>query len=219
MFTGIIEGLGTIKRVKSSAQGMRISVEPDFSLDSPEIGESIAVNGVCLTAVKITTGFFEADVSPETLNRSTLGLLRVGDRVNLERALRLGDRLGGHLVSGHIDGVGIVNDVKKLEEFFLFTIGIPAKLSRYIIEKGSIAIDGISLTVNSCSDSHFSVAVIPHTALITTMGFRRAGDKLNIETDIVGKYIEKLMPYRDDVIKSDGRGGVDLSLLAKHGFL
>ncbi len=217
MFTGIVLGLGTIASISPKGEGLKFKIRPDFSLDDPEVGESIAINGVCLTATTISESEFTVDVSHETLKRTTLGTLRQGERVNLERALRLSDRLGGHIVSGHIDGVGQVVSRKDLKAFLEFEIRPPQRLMRYIIEKGSIAIDGISLTVNTVSVDTFSVAIIPHTASVTTMGMKRAGDKVNLETDIIGKYIERLMaPWSEKEAKGSG---VDLEFLKEHGFL
>jgi len=217
MFTGIIHGLGTLKAVRQADQGLVLTVHPDFSIKDPQEGESIAVNGVCLTASTISQDIFSVEVSPETLSRTTLPGLRVGGRVNLERAIRPSDRLGGHLVSGHVDGTGEVIDKENLSQFTLFTIAISESLGRYIIEKGSVAIDGISLTVNSCTKGRFSVAIIPHTAKLTTMGFRKRGDKINIEVDLIGKYIEKLLLAGH--IKSEKQTNIDTEFLAQHGFL
>ena len=217
MFTGIIHGLGTLKDVRQAGQGLVFTIYPDLSIKDPQEGESIAVNGVCLTAATISHDVFRVEISPETLSRTTLSGLRVGSRVNLERALRLSDRLGGHLVSGHVDGIGEVIEKERLSQFTLFTIAIPESLDRYIIEKGSVAIDGISLTVNSCSKGRFSVAIIPHTAKLTTMGFRKRGDKINIEVDLIGKYIEKLLLAGH--IKTEKPTNIDTEFLAQHGFL
>ncbi len=217
MFTGIVEGLGTIESARRTAKGLVIQVRPDFPLDDPQEGESIAVNGVCLTATTISASGFTADVSPETLGRTTLGALKPGDRVNLERALRLSDRLGGHIVSGHIDGVGDILERKELTDFILFKVSIPQGLSRYFIEKGSVAVDGISLTVNSCDDTSFSLAIIPHTAKLTTLSFRMPGDKVNIEVDIIGKYIEKLLFKSKE--EKRGENGLSMDFLGEHGFL
>lgn len=218
MFTGIVQGLGTVKSVKKMAEGSVLAIAPDFVLEDPEEGESIAVNGVCLTATTISSDFFTADVSPETLSRSTLGELGPGSRVNLERALRLSDRLGGHIVSGHIDCTGQVLERKELRQFTLFRFRIDAKYDRYLIEKGSVTIDGISLTVNSCTSGEFSVAIIPHTLSITTLGFRKVGDRVNIEVDVIGKYVEKLLKGGMDA-GAAGEGSLDTDFLAKYGFI
>ncbi len=218
MFTGIVQGLGTVKSVKKMAEGSVLAIAPDFVLEDPEEGESIAVNGVCLTATTISSDFFTADVSPETLSRSTLGELGPGSRVNLERALRLSDRLGGHIVSGHIDCTGQVLERKELRQFTLFRFRIDAKYDRYLIEKGSVTIDGISLTVNSCTSGEFSVAIIPHTLSITTLGFRKVGDRVNIEVDVIGKYVEKLLKGGMDA-GAAGEGSLDTEFLAKYGFI
>lgn len=217
MFTGIIQGKGRIRAKRPAGGGMIFEVQPDFDLSEPQEGESIAINGVCLTAKQITTRRFLVDVSPESLSRTKLGTLAVGQEVNLERALRLCDRLGGHLVSGHVDGIATILERRPEGDFIRFSFSIPAGLGRYIIEKGSIAIDGISLTVNSCDDSVFSIAVIPHTLEVTTLGRMSTGEKVNIEVDLIGKYVEKLL-------KSEGGGGgkssgINPAFLAAHGFL
>jgi len=219
MFTGIVQGLGSIKSVKKMAQGCVLTIEPDFEIDDCEQGESIAVNGVCLTATTISPSSFTADVSPETLSRSTLGELGPGSRVNLERALRLSDRLGGHIVSGHIDCTGIVTERRELRDFTLFSFKIDSGFDRYLIEKGSVAIDGISLTVNSCSSGEFSVAIIPHTCSITTLGFRKAGHRVNIELDVIGKYVEKLLKHGGTSASASDTSQLDTAFLARHGFL
>jgi riboflavin synthase len=217
MFTGIIQGLGTLKDVRQAGQGLVLTIHPDFSIKDTLEGDSIAVNGVCLTAATISHDVFSVEVSPETLSRTTLSGLRVGNRVNLELALRLSDRLGGHLVSGHVDGIGEVVEKEHLSRFALFTIAISESLDRYIIEKGSVAIDGISLTVNKCNKGRFSVAIIPHTAKLTTMGFRNKGDKINIEVDLIGKYIEKLLLAGH--IKIEKSTNIDKDFLAQYGFI
>ncbi|NDY43057.1 riboflavin synthase [Dissulfurirhabdus thermomarina] len=216
MFTGIVAGLGTVREIRPSGGGVAMAVEADFDLEAPAEGESIAVNGVCLTATTISLRRFTVDVSPETLERTTLGSLSPGARVNLERAVRLSDRLGGHLVSGHVDAVGTIRERRPLDRFTLFEIEIPGRLARYVIEKGSVAVDGISLTVNECRGERFSVAVIPHTARLTTMGLRRVGDKVNIEVDIIGKYIEKLMFTPREAAAPPP--GLTKEMLARYGF-
>jgi riboflavin synthase len=216
MFTGIIEALGTIRGIQPAGQGRRLTVEAGFPLEKTAIGDSIAVNGACLTAVRITGSRFEADVSPETLSKTSFGGIRIGDRVNLERALRLSDRLNGHLVSGHVDGVGTLQSKTRAGNAVLITIAVPQTLSRYMIRKGSVAVDGISLTINDCGSGFFEISVIPHTAAITTIGFRNPGDQVNIETDMIGKYIERLMHTEPERAE---QGGIDLQFLAKTGFL
>ncbi len=219
MFTGIIQGKGKIMAARPMGGGLAFSIKADFELDEPVEGESIAVNGVCLTAREIAGRSFWADVSPESLSRTDLGDLSVGGIVNLERALRLSDRLGGHLVSGHVDAVSEVISRKKLGGFTLFSFQTPSDLDRYIVEKGSITIDGISLTVNSCDANSFSVSIIPHTLDVTSLGGLRPGDRVNLEVDIIGKYVEKLL----NLDKTSGRGqagaSIDRSFLLENGFM
>ncbi|RLC12377.1 MAG: riboflavin synthase [Deltaproteobacteria bacterium] len=191
MFTGIVEGLGTVKSVVRRQGGLRIAVRAGFPLDNLCIGDSICVSGACLTVVHFSNNTFDVDIAPETLSRTTLGRLSVGDLVNLERALRLGERLGGHLVTGHVDGIGTVRARRPAGNAILFTFVASEELSRYIIQKGSVAVDGISLTVNACHQAAFDVSIVPHTLNTTTMGFKKPGDRVNIETDIVGKYVER----------------------------
>jgi riboflavin synthase len=218
MFTGIIQGQGTLKEKKPSGGGMVFGIEPDFDLTDHEEGESIACNGVCLTAREISKRYFLVDVSPESLSRTNLGKLAAGSKINLERALRLSDRLGGHLVSGHVDAVSETLSRKPEGDFVRFTFAVPAGLGRYIIEKGSITIDGISLTVNHCDDHSFSVAIIPHTLDITSLGTLRQGDIVNIEVDLIGKYVEKLLTVAQDEKNTTG-SKINPAFLAEHGFL
>lgn len=216
MFTGLIEDLGTICELRKSADSVRLKVTTGISMHEIAIGDSIAVNGICLTVVAFGDGQFSADVSPETVSRSTLGSLVPGSRVNLERALCLGARLGGHLVSGHVDAVGSIVARVRDGNTYRFTVRVSAEVNRYVVEKGSVAIDGISLTVNSVTEDTFSVAVIPHTLAETTLNDRQVGSQVNIETDIIGKYVERLMGRSSGEEK---RPPVDLEFLAKHGFL
>jgi len=219
MFTGIIEGLGAIAAIQTSGKGRRLTVNADFDLLHSRVGDSIAVNGACLTAVEIDRRRFVADVSPETLDRTTFGKARIGERVNLERALRLSDRLDGHLVSGHIDGMGTIDQKKTAGNAVIVVIKVPESLSRYMIQKGSVAVDGISLTINQCSAGKFEVSVIPHTAGLTTIGFKAAGAPVNIETDMIGKYVERfLMPHHQPQVH-ETTAGLDMQFLAKSGFL
>ena len=217
MFTGIIQGLGTLFEKRPAGGGMIFGLEADFQLTDPEEGESIAVNGVCLTARNIKGNRFYVDVSPESLARTGLGHLQTGNRVNLERALRLSDRLGGHLVSGHVDAQGLVQQRRNTGEFTLFTFSLAPNLTKYVIEKGSITINGVSLTVNTCEGSQFSVSIIPHTLAVTTLGTLREGDQVNIEVDMIGKYVEKLLSAKT----TDGEAAsrINPAFLVQHGFL
>jgi riboflavin synthase len=216
MFTGIIEGMGKVAGIRPSGQGKRFAVEAGFSLADSRIGDSIAVNGACLTAVVIDGARFEADVSPETLSKTLFGKIRIGDRVNLERALRLSDRLDGHLVSGHVDGVGVMSSRREPGNVVLITVTVPPALARYMIKKGSVAVDGVSLTINDCGSDSFDVSIIPHTAKLTTIGFKKPGDSVNIETDMIGKYVERFMMGKP---VEETKGRLDMQFLAKSGFL
>ena len=221
MFTGIIEGLGAISAMRSAGQGRRMSVEADFDLNQTKIGDSISVSGACLTAVKINGRHFEVDISPETLQMTTFGRAKVGQRVNIERALKLSDRIDGHLVSGHIDGVGSIGQRETVGNAIIVTIAVPESLTRYMVNKGSVAVDGISLTINSCAAGSFSVSIIPHTSKLTTIGFKNKGDPVNIETDMLGKYVEKFLNAGQVQDKPDtGKSsGIDEAYLIKTGFL
>lgn len=216
MFTGIIQGKGRILEKRSAGGGVVLVIEADFDLIDPEEGESIAVNGVCLTAREIAARRFAVDVSPESLARTKLGRMGIGSVGNLERALRLSDRLGGHLVSGHVDAVAQVVERRPEGDFVRFSFTTPEGLGKYIIEKGSITIDGISLTVNQCDEKTFGVAIIPHTLEVTTLGGLRQGDSVNIEVDLIGKYVEKLLSAKDEKGKVSG---LNPAFLAEHGFL
>lgn len=216
MFTGIIEEIGALVSVKRGPDSAQLVIEAEKVLEGSQIGDSIAVNGVCLTAVRFEKRRFTADVMAETLAKTNLGLLHTGDKVNLERALRLGDRLGGHLVSGHIDGVGTITRQERHDIATLVTVRAPKEIMRYIIKKGSVAIDGTSLTVVDLEAENFRVSLIPHTAHATILGFKRVGDTVNLEADIIGKYVEKLVSPKDNTV---GESGVNLGFLAEHGFL
>jgi len=217
MFTGLIEGTGKLKTVEPRGKDMRLSIQASFDLEGFQTGESVAVDGVCLTVVSWQARAFTVDVSQETLSRSTLGQRSVGDEVNLERALRLGDRLGGHLVNGHVDGKARVMARKQRGDSLVFVFEVVAELGRYIIEKGSVAVNGVSLTVNRCDEQSFDVNIVPHTARVTTIGSLRVGDEVNIEVDIIGKYVERFVrPMQES--DSPSTGGVDRGFLAKHGF-
>ncbi len=215
MFTGIIEETGTVKRVVSGASGS-LEIQAKKVLENTMIGDSIAVNGICLTVTTMSESHFTADVMAETMRRTNLGTLHNGSKVNLERAMSAGGRFGGHIVSGHIDGTGTVLSLKPEGNAVWVTIGADASILRYIVEKGSIAIDGISLTVAYVDDECFKVSIIPHTGAETTLLARKPGDKVNLENDIVAKYIEKLMkPYAGE---QEETGGISMEFLLENGF-
>ena len=221
MFTGIIEGFGNIAAIRSSGQGNRLTVEAEFSLDQTKIGDSISVNGACLTAVKIEGRRFEIDASPETLKSTTFGKAKVGERVNLERAMRFSDRIDGHLVSGHIDGMGVIKQRETLGNAIIVRIDIDESLTRYLIAKGSVAVDGVSLTINSCDAKGFSISIIPHTAQLTTIGFKDQGDCVNVETDMIGKYVERFLSgvRQNGKDQTSKRSTIDQAYLIKTGFI
>lgn len=218
MFTGLVEELGTLRAVRKGADSALLTIEAEKVLGDLKIGDSVAVNGVCLTVTTYDGKSFTADVMAETLSKSNLGDIKPGDRVNLERALRLGDRLGGHLVSGHIDGVGTIVNKERFDIAIVITVSAPREVMRYIIKKGSIAIDGTSLTVVDFAGEMFSVSLIPHTAHATTLGYKNIGQTVNLEADIIGKYIERLLSSRGDVAGEDNPG-VTMEVLMKNGFV
>jgi riboflavin synthase len=218
MFTGIIEGMGTIDAIRPAGEGKQLTICADFDLDGTRIGDSISVNGACLTAVRLEGRRFDVDVSPETVARTTIGSAKIGEHVNLERALRLGDRLDGHLVSGHVDGLGILASRESAANALVLTVKTGPELTRYMIQKGSVAIDGVSLTINQLQSDQFQVSIIPHTAMLTTVGRKRVGEACNIETDMIGKYVERFVKPGGSPAK-EAEGGVDLNLLVKSGFL
>ncbi len=215
MFTGLIEDLGTLRDIRTGTDQAVLSVGTALPMAELVLGESIAINGVCLTVTRFAEGAFSADVSPETLDCTTLGRLSAGSRVNLERALRLSDRLGGHLVTGHVDGLARIVERHQDGNAWRFRFQGDAALCRQLVDKGSVAVDGISLTVNQVKGDSFSLAVIPHTFAMTTLQERKVGDEVNIETDLIGKYVARFLQH-------GGPGepqGVTMETLAKHGFL
>lgn len=223
MFTGIIEETGKVEAVAKGSNSAVITIATVKVLEDTKIGDSIAVNGVCLTVTSISGRKFSADVMAETLRRSSLGSLKHGSMVNLERAMAANGRFGGHIVSGHIDGVGVISSFEKEDNAVWVEIETPAKILRYIVEKGSITIDGISLTVAKLTDSSFAVSVIPHTGEETTLLNRNPGDIVNLENDIVGKYVERLMNFKTDDRdnKSEERNNSDsitMNFLNENGF-
>jgi riboflavin synthase len=193
MFTGLIEDVGTIESLRFNQKSAVLNVKTRLPLRSMELGASIAINGACLTLVRKARSMFTVDVSPETLKRTSLGILGAGSLVNLERPLRLQDRLGGHWVTGHVDGVGRVQSIDTRGEFTFVTLGVAPQLGTLLVSKGSVAVDGISLTVNECGRRHFSVAIIPFTLQHTNLRVRRVGDKVNLEADLIGKYVQKFL--------------------------
>lgn len=212
MFTGIIEEIGTVRRIEHGAKGARLTIQAKTVLEDTRIGDSIATNGVCLTVVSMTGDSFSADVMAESLRRSSLGTLQGGSPVNLERAMAANGRFGGHIVSGHIDGTGTIASQKREDNAVWVKIKTPAPLLRYIVEKGSIAIDGVSLTVAAVTDTDFSVSIIPHTGTQTILLGKKPGDPVNLECDVIGKYVEKLTtPHKT--------GGISTNFLAENGFL
>jgi len=214
MFTGIIEDKGKVLRVESRGQEKRLTVEFPSHLTEVQLGDSININGVCLTIVRKQKRAIELDLSQETLQKTALGELQAGNQVNLERALKLTDRLGGHIVTGHIDGIGVIAEKRKERDFLQMEIRIPESVSRYVVQKGSIAIDGISLTVNEFLGAEIRMTLIPYTIEKTTLVDKMVGDRVNVEADILGKYVEKLL---DRGNKKPGK--VDSSFLKEHGFI
>lgn len=215
MFTGIIEEIGTVKTVQRSGNNSFIRIQAQKVLEDVNIGDSIAVNGVCLTVTFFDSTVFQADVMNETLNRSSLGELTTGSPVNLERAMSANGRFGGHIVSGHIDGTGVISDIRNDGIAVWYTVSADTSLLRYVVEKGSIAIDGISLTVAKVTENNFSVSVIPHTAEVTILSTKKKGSIVNLETDIIGKYVEKLFRQENSTEK---KSGITLDFLAENGF-
>ena len=220
MFTGLIEGTGTLLKLERHGPDARMTLQANYPLQDLVLGESISVDGACLTVVSFHGRAFTVDISTETLARTTLGRKPPGSRLNLERALRMGDRLGGHLVSGHVDGLGTLKDRMGKGRSVQLTFQISPDLARYTIEKGSVAVNGISLTINGCRESEFDVNIVPHTAGETTISELQVGDAVNIETDLVGKYIEKMVKtWKMTGEKSKTSDQVDYSFLQKHGFV
>lgn len=218
MFTGLIESVGVVRSLRRAAGSAILSVAAPFADESYLLGESIAVNGACLTVVAFGAGGFQADVSPETLACTNLAAVKAGQPVNLERALRLGDRLGGHIVSGHIDAVATLAERRNDGNAQRMTFALDPAYNRFLVAKGSVAIDGISLTVNSVEVDSFTVAIIPHSLQNTTLATMKIGSQVNIETDLIAKYVLRLFPGGREMPPAD-RPALSLDFLAKHGFL
>ncbi|MFQ6040783.1 MAG: riboflavin synthase [Candidatus Poribacteria bacterium] len=212
MFTGIVEEIGAIAQVIRGGHSGKIVIEAKKVLEECKIGDSIAINGACLTVIEVDADSFVADVSPETLRRTNLGELKRGDKVNLERSLRLQDRLGGHLVLGHVDEVGIISKLQAEDIATLMEVTVSAEAMRYIVFKGSVCVDGVSLTVANLSTNAFEVSLIPYTKRITTMGLKKVNDRVNIEVDILGRYVERLLSQEPKP------GRIDMEFLSEHGF-
>ena len=210
MFTGIVESAGIVNRTARKGEDVLLSVNTSMNLDDVTVGDSVAVSGVCLTVVEIADGGFAADVSAETLANTTLKALKIGDRVNLEKALKLNSFLGGHFVLGHVDCVGDIRERRERSNSVILGVEIGEEQGRYIVQKGSVAVDGISLTVNKYEKNRFYVNIIPHTVRETTLSHKKAGDHVNVETDILGKYVERFV-HPDK--------GINAGFLSEHGFL
>jgi len=215
MFTGLIEEKGTIESLTKKGNSAQIKIKADEVLKTAKIGDSISTNGVCLTVTEKTSKTFTVDVMPETMNRSNLRNLKYGSTVNLERALKVGDTLDGHMVSGHVDGVGIVSDYRKDDNAVWMSVKADKNVLKYLVEKGSIAIDGTSLTVAYVDDRSFKVSIIPHTGESTTLLDKKVGDEVNLECDMVGKYIEKLISFKEE----NKDQGINTEFLKNNGFM
>lgn len=215
MFTGIVEEVGAIESIHRGTHSAVLTIRASKVLENTKIGDSIAVNGICLTVTGLFGDTFTADVMHETLNRSALAALRRGSRVNLERAMAADGRFGGHIVSGHVDDVGDITDIRRDDNAVWYTVQAAPALLRYVVEKGSVTIDGISLTVAAVTEKDFSVSAIPHTVAVTVLKDRKEGDAVNLECDIIGKYVEKLLQPQS---ASSPASGITMDFLSKHGF-
>lgn len=217
MFTGIVEEMGAVTSMERTLAGTRMTILASTVMGDLKIGDSVSVNGTCLTVIAKGERDFAVDVSPETLSVTTLGRLAPGAPVNLERAMKLNERIGGHLVAGHVDGVGTIRSRHQEGNAIFFTIEAPSEILRYCVTKGSITVDGISLTINEVGDHSFSVAIIPHTAKVTTLGLKQVNDTVNLESDLIGKYVERLLQERSQLPKSTPI--IDKDYLQKRGLL
>jgi riboflavin synthase len=215
LFTGIVEEIGIIKGINKGAESASITIGAKNILEDVKLGDSIATNGVCLTVTHFTKDSFTVDVMPETMRKSSLSNISIGSKVNLERALKLSDRLGGHIVSGHIDGTGVIKEFKKEDNAVWISIEAHEEILKYIINKGSIAIDGVSLTVAYVDKKMFKVSIIPHTGEETTLLNKKIGDKVNLECDLIEKYVERLSGFNS---KEENKSPLDLNFLSEHGF-
>ena len=217
MFTGIVEEMGAITVMNKSLSGAKLTILASTVMSDLKIGDSVSVNGICLTVVSRSERDFSVEVSPETLSVTTLGGFAVGMPVNLERAMRLNERIGGHLVAGHVDGVGRIRSRQQDANAIVLSIDAPQEILRYCVAKGSITVDGISLTINSISEQGFSVAIIPHTAKVTILGLKQVNDTVNLESDLIGKYVERLLQERSQLAKP--AISIDTDYLQKRGLI
>jgi riboflavin synthase len=217
MFTGIVEEMGAITALEKTLAGTRLTILASTVMGDLKIGDSVNVNGTCLTVVSRSERDFSVEVSPETLSVTTLSSFPVGMPVNLERAMKLNERIGGHLVAGHVDGVGVIRSRHQDANAIVFTIEAPPNILRYCVAKGSVTVDGISLTINDVSEKGFSVTIIPHTAKVTTLGLKQINDTVNLESDLIGKYVERLLQERGQLSKPTIR--IDTDYLQKRGLI
>lgn len=217
MFTGLVEELAIIKRIDVSLQGAQMELQASIILSDMHLGDSIAVNGVCLTVVRMTPSSFVVEAVPETMRRTNLGRLKVGDTVHVERAMAAGGRFGGHIVSGHIDGTGQVVEVEQEGMARVIHIEAAPALMKYIVEKGSICVDGVSLTVMTAGSTRFDISIIPHTQGVTRLGHAKVGDVVNLECDVIAKYVERLLGFKADA-GAQPASTLDIGFLQKHGF-
>jgi riboflavin synthase len=217
MFTGIVEEMGAVTSMEKTLAGSRLTILASTVMGDLKIGDSVSVNGTCLTVVAKSASNFVVEVSPETLSVTTLGYLSGGTPVNLERAMKLNERIGGHLVAGHVDGVGTIRDRRQEGNAIVFTIEAPSEIFKYCVTKGSITIDGVSLTINEVADHSFSVAIVPHTAKVTTLGLKQVNDTVNLESDLIGKYVERLLQERSQLPKT--KPVIDKDYLQKRGLI
>ena len=217
MFTGIVEEMGAVTSMEKTLAGSRLTILASTVMSDLKIGDSVSVNGTCLTVVTKSAKNFVVEVSPETLSVTTLGHLTGGAPVNLERAMKLNERIGGHLVAGHVDGVGTIRNRLQEGNAIIFTIEAPSEILKYCVTKGSITIDGVSLTINEVAAHSFSVAIVPHTAKMTTLGLKQVNDTVNLESDLIGKYVERLLQERNQLPKT--KPVIDEDYLQKRGLI
>ncbi len=218
MFSGIVEEMGAVQAIDKGLAGTKFSILASVILDDLQVGDSVSVSGTCLTVTHLEDLGFSVDVSTETLNRTILGKITMGTPVNLERAMKLNARMGGHLVTGHVDGIGILRVREQDGNAALLTVEAPEDIMRYCVTKGSITMDGISLTINAVTDRSFAVAIIPHTAKVTTMGLKQVGDFVNLESDLIGKYVERLL-QANGTLPPPPAPIIDKDYLQKRGLL